>query len=253
MINPAEEIGLRWAAKISDAFDEWAAQEKKSRTLLIKPFNPTPFIEGAFYEGGAAQLNEMGKLVGVGVKFDLKSPEAIAWCAEYGAKEVKYINAGTRQAIRQITLKGLRGGLSPSEQSKEIKKIIGLLPQHVIAVNNYQDTLIESGTDEATAERMADKYAKRLLRLRADTIGLTESLTATNEGTLQATEGAVDNGILSKDEYQLEWLYTNDSRACDECEFLNGTNADIGGTFPNGSRGPPAHPRCRCITKIVKQ
>jgi SPP1 gp7 family putative phage head morphogenesis protein len=253
MINPAEKIGLKWAKTISNSFQDWAAQEKKSRTIKINPFNATPLITDAFLDAGSVQLDQIGKLIGMGVKFDLKSPEAIAWCAEYGAKEVKYINAGTKAAIRQVTLRGLQEGISPAEQSKEIKKVIGLLPQHVIAVQNYQGNLIESGTDEATAERMADKYGQRLLKYRADTIGLTESLTATNEGTLQATEDAADNGILSKEEYQLEWLYTNDSRACDECEGLDGKNAPIGGTFPNGSRGPPAHPRCRCTTIIVKQ
>lgn len=99
---------------------------------------------------------------------------------------------------------------------------------------------------------MEAKYADRLLRYRADTIGLTESHTATNHGALQATKDAIDNGVLQEGEYQLEWLYTNDDRTCDECTELDGETIDIGDTFSNGLECPPAHQRCRCTTIIVK-
>lgn len=253
MITPTERIGMKWAKTISKEFQDWADTEKKSRKIKIAPFNPKPQLKLAFYEAGASKLDDIGKIVGMGVSFDLKSPEAIAWIESYGSSQVKYVSATTKAAIRQISSNALRNGLSPDETAREIKKIIGLLPRQVLAVQNYQASLIESGMDDSSIQSSVDKYAQKLLRLRADTIGLTESHTATNEGAIQATEGAVERGVLSENEYQLEWLYTSDNRACELCQSYDGTHAPIGGTFPNGMRGPPAHPRCRCTTVIVKR
>ena len=246
MITPLQAIGDKWARTISKEFQAWAAKEKKSRTFRIKAFYPTPQLTLAFYEAGEAQLVDLGKILGMGVSFDLKSPEAIAWIEKYGASQVKYVNATTKVTIRQISNLGLSQGLSPAEQSKLIKQYVGLLPQHAIAVQTYQDGLLRSGTDEITVQRLADKYAAKLLKWRADTIGLTESHTATNEGSRQAIENAVDRGVLSKEDWEQEWLVAADDRLCDLCEAMAGTHAEIGGEFPDGSDGPPKHPRCRC-------
>ena len=253
MITPTERIGMKWAKTISKEFQTWAAQEKKSRTIKIKPFNPKQQLTLAFYEAGAAKLDDIGKLVGVGVSFDLKSPEAIAWIEAYGAAQVKYVTATTKATIRRISNLGLSRGLSPAEQSKLIRQYVGLLPQHVVAVDTFQQGLLDSGTSIEDAAFQADKYAAKLLKWRADTIGLTESHTATNEGSRQATQDAVDRGVLSKDDWRQEWLVASDDRLCETCQTMNGTHADIGGTFPDGSYGPPKHPRCRCVTILSEK
>ncbi len=251
--TPIQTIGDKWAKNISSAFEEWAddvAKNGRSNTKIIR-FDPTPMIESAFYEGGEAQLGELGKILGTGIKFDLTSPEAIEWLKKYGAEQIKLIDATTKQTIRQITLQGLQEGLTPQEQSKLIREHVGLLPQHARAVDNYKKSLIDSGMDSANVDKLVAKKIKFYIKWRADTIGLTESHTATNEGCRTATEDAVDRGIISKDEYENEWLTAPDTHRCDKCGGMQGKRAEIGGDFAGDGRGPPKHPRCRCTTIVV--
>ena len=48
------DLGMKWAGRIAIAFQDWAEQEQKSRTVRISPFDPSPLIEGAFMEAGDA-------------------------------------------------------------------------------------------------------------------------------------------------------------------------------------------------------
>lgn len=247
-------IGDIWAANIAKAFVEWAEKvEIDGRSNIpVTRFDPTPLIEAAYYAGGEDQLVKLGRILGIGVKFDLRSPEAEAWIKQYGAQQIKYIDSTTRATIRQIILRGQQEGLTIAEQSKLIKKYIGLLPHHAIAVEKYRDML--SDLDPNVRERLVERYRKRLLKWRADTIGLTEAHTACNEGARKTNADAVARGILDPDEYEREWLVTPDHRLCDTCMALSGRRAPLpDGVFPGDGRGPPKHPRCRCVERIVRK
>jgi len=254
MVSTTVRIGDKWAANISRAFEEWAEKtrlEGRSNTPIIR-FDPTPLIEGAFFESGEAQLTELGKLLGTGIKFDLRSPEAEAWIKKYAGQEIKYIAAANKKAIQQIVLRGFEEGLSPQQQSRLIRQYIGLLPQHVIAVQKYRDTL--GDIDPALADRLEEKYRRKLLKWRADTIGLTEGHTAANEGNREANRGAVDRGIFLPDEWERYWMITRDKRTCPTCEGLSGARADLpDGDFEGDGRGPPLHQRCRCCEGLRKK
>jgi len=249
--TPIQQIGDEYAAKVAESFEAWA-EDAKASYPNIKPFDPTPILQEAMMAAGDAQLAELSGLVGFKVKFDLKSPEAIAWAKEYGAEQVKYVNASTKTAIRQITVRGLNDGLSPQAQKKAIKEIVGLLPQHVVAVQSYRESLLSSGMDSGSVDRLAAKYVDKLLRYRAGTIGLTESHTATNEGARQVNQDAVKRGVLAENEYLQEWLSAGDKRRCSRCGGLQGKTAKINGDFAGDGRGPPLHPRCRCTVVLVK-
>jgi len=249
-----QDIGDKWAKQISTEFETWAEDVKlngRSNTPIVR-FDPSPLIESAMLEAGEAQIGELGKLLGTGLKFDLKSPEAIKWAKEYAAEQVKYIDAGTKSGIRQVTLRGLQDGLSPREQSKAIRSMVGLLPRHVVAVQNYKENLLSSGMDASTVDKLAGKYASKLLRYRADTIGLTESHTSTNEGARQVNQDAIKRGIIAEDEYLQEWLTAADKSRCDKCGGMQGKTAKVNGDFSGDGRGPPLHPRCRCTTILVR-
>jgi len=252
--TPIQTIGDKWARTISDSFESWAEDVKlngRSNTPIVR-FDPAPLIEAAMLEAGEAQLGELGKLLGTGLKFDLKSPDAIKWAKEYAANQVKYIDAGTRAGIKQVTLRGLQDGLSPREQSKAIRSMVGLLPQHIIAVQNRRESLLSTGMDASSVEKLTAKYASQLLKYRADTIGLTESHTSTNEGARQVNSDAIYRGIIAKDEYLQEWLSAADKARCSKCGGMQGKTAKIGGDFAGDGRGPPLHPRCRCTVILVK-
>jgi len=249
----AEEIGLKWAKRISLAFLAWADQEQTSKKIEIRPFDPSNQISLAFYEAGEAQLEDLGKLLGMGVKFDLRSPEAEAWIKKYSGEQIKYISKANQAAIRQIKLKAFQDGLSIGEQRQLIKQYIGLLPQHVVAVGNYQDSLLSSGVDKASVDNLVGKYRRKLLNYRASNIAVSEGMMATNEGVRKTNESAVKRGIVNPDEYEQMWVATGLTNVCDKCKAANGTRAPIGGTFPNGSRGPPIHPSDHCNTVLVRK
>jgi hypothetical protein len=245
-----QDIGDEYAAKISQAFQQWVEEAQTAYPQII-PFDPTILIEAALLAAGAVQKTELEELLGIGIKYDLISPEAIAWCKKYGAEQVKYVGQGTKAAIRQITLRGLQDGLSPQEQKKAIRQIIGLHTRQLNALELFKSSL--GDMDKASMDRAVNRETKRMLNQRATTIGLTESHTATNRGAIQVTKEAARLGVISDKKYQLEWLYTADKRTCSSCRSYHGSHADIDGAFPNGLRCPPAHPRCRCVTIIVRK
>jgi len=250
--TPIQAIGDEYAEKISEAFQKWA-EEAQAAYPKIVPFDPTPIILAAIMVAGEAQTAELEALLEVKIKYDLISPEAIAWAKKYGAEQVKYVNAATKAAIKQITLRGLQDGLSPQLQKKAIKQIVGLLPQHVLAVQNYRDQLIKSGIDEASVDRLVAKKIKKLLNWRASNIGLTESHTAANEGMRKVNEDAVKRGVLDPKEYEQEWVVSGLKNVCDKCRAMSGKRAPIGGSFSNGSSGPPIHPSDHCGVVLVRK
>jgi hypothetical protein len=246
--TPTQRIGDKWAKTIAEAFLKWEREVKVSgrKNIPSIKFDPTPFIEAAFYEGGEAQLEEIGKLLGVGVKFDLRNPEAEAWITEYGAAEVKYIDETARATIRQIVLRGQTEGLTPVAQAKLIEDHIGLHPRQLNALQSFEEGLVD--LEETAKNKAVAKYRKRLLRQRALTISLTEGHKAANEGHRAANRDAVKRGVLDPEEWERAWLGTHDGRMCSICEGLVGARADLpDGQFDRGGGGgPPKHIRCRC-------
>ncbi len=250
MSEATVKIGDRWANAISDAFVEWALEHDARNT----DFQITPFLKEAFYESGEAQQNDLSKLLKTECSFNMRSPEAEQWIEKHAASRIKSINAIKKQAIKQIILTGFQEGLTAREQSKLIREHIGLLPNHIRAVKNYQKNLIDSGMDPSTVEKLTEKYRKKLLKYRADTIALSEGHTAANEGYRFVNREAVSRGILPPEKYEQYWMVTRDRRLCPKCEALGGKRAELeNGDFAANNQGPPLHPRCRCTTGIIRK
>ena len=253
--TPTQRIGDKWARTIAEAFLAWQREVEIDgrKNIPATAFDPSPFIEAAFYESGDAQLEEIGKLVGIGVKFDLRNPETAAWIMKYGAAEVKYIDETAKATIRDIVLRGQTEGLTPTAQAKLIKDHIGLLPRQLRALETFEEGLV--GMNEAAKAKAVEKYRNRLLRQRAMTISLTEGHRAANEGYRAANRDAVKRGILDPDEWERAWLGTHDGRMCSICEGLVDARADLpDGQFDRGGGGGPIkHPKCRCCEILVRK
>jgi hypothetical protein len=250
MITDEDRAG--WIGEAAASFLLWASAERKSKSVKITQFDPSHVIKKVFYEAGDAQLDVLSEEFGVGYRFDLRSAEAEAWISEYSGQQIKYISATNRAAIQQIKLIAFQQGMTIPEQRKLIKQYIGLLPQHVVAVKRYETGLRDAGMDEGSISRLTEKYRKKLLNYRAKMIGVTEGMAASNEGIRKANEDAMKRGILPADKYEQVWIASGLPNTCDQCIAANGTTAPIGGTFPNGSRGPPIHPHDHC-TVIIRR
>lgn len=110
---------------------------------------------------------------------------------------------------------------------------------------------------------MAKAYERRLLKLRGDTIGRTEALTALNAGAYEALRQAVDEGKIEAAAIRRTWRSASDLRVRDTHVALNGDTVGLDEPFvsPSGARmlypgdvslGAPAAERinCRCFPQV---
>jgi hypothetical protein len=238
-------IGDKWARKIEKGFLQWIEDNEDKKPDEWGKFNLKPFIQGAFEEATGVAESQFSDM-GIGMKFNLRSPLAENWIRLRAAQDIQYIDATSKKAIRQIILRGFEEGITHQKQAQLIRQYIGLDPRRATALENYEKALIESGASPQAIEKAVLKYRKKLIADRAEVIALTEGHMASNEGYRQANEEAVRRGIIDPNEYERYWMVTRDKRLCPLCEARAGDTAPIGGQFSKGGNGAPLHPRCRC-------
>lgn len=212
-------------------------------------------LEDGFAEAGRAAPSHVPPALTGGqmqMRFDLTRPESTTFLRQYDMGLIKQVSDDTRSAIRTIVQNAMQYGGHPTQQAKQIKSMIGLLPRQAQAVSNYRGALEEEGRSADQVDRMADKYSDRLLRLRAETIARTETLRSSNQGQLASWKQAQSQGLL-RSTFRAQWLVTPDDRLCVYCAAVPAMNIGgvaLGGMF-NTPLGPvmcpPLHPNCRCI------
>ena len=152
----------------------------------------------------------------VGFAFDVTNPRAVEWIQNHAGETIDGINETTREAIRDVVEAAFEDQFEVTELADKIEELIG------------------------DAER-------------ADVIARTETMTASNQGQLEAWNQATDAGLLTGDE-QKEWIVTPDDRLCPYCEPLDGQQVPLNGVFKSDLGdvdAPPLHPRCRCTIGLV--
>lgn len=88
------------------------------------------------------------------------------------------------------------------------------------------------------------ELAKHYEPWRAEMIAVTETTRAFTQGNhvYWGATGVVDG---------TQWMTGEDELVCPLCLPLDGTKADIGQPYPDGSEGPPRHVKCRCYERPV--
>lgn len=134
----------------------------------------------------------------------------------------------------------------------------GLFPRWAQAVerrgNAVAYRLIRQGRSPeeawARAEREMERHGQRLRRARARMIARTEVMAAQNASILAQHGDMIDAGLVAPDS-KMEWV-TGPFDVCPICQGLGGTTVPAnGGSFPTPNGIPPAHPNCRCKTRLV--
>ena len=145
--------------------------------------------------------------------------------------------------------------------SKIVPNVNGLTPEWARAVENNMNAVaaqqLNAGVPPAQAlarvERAGRIYGNKLRRARARRIARTEISFAQNRAQQDMYVQAVNDGIVSLDD-QKEWI-TGPYDVCNICVPMGGTQVPVTGVFtlPNGNQEeyPPAHPNCRCVTRLV--
>tara|TARA_R110000744_G_C19043428_1_gene526933 strand:- start:179 stop:577 length:399 start_codon:yes stop_codon:yes gene_type:complete len=95
-----------------------------------------------------------------------------------------------------------------------------------------------------------ERHGNRLRRSRARMIARTEIMAAQNAGLQAQHTAMIDAGVASP-KSKKEWV-TGPFDVCNICQPLGGTTVPVSSEFfwGSGSGNPPAHPSCRCKTRL---
>ena len=216
-----------------------------------QPFDPADRLVEITVISGKITAEEISK---VASKYDFIDKYAVEWARAYAANDVTLIDRSTRDAIREIIVRGQLEGITPLEQAKLIKMHIGLDAVSSQALMNFVDQLIDDGYPIDSVHESAEKYAKQLLKARARRIALNETLVASAQGHYLATEDAFKRGVMDK-----SWvgyrIVTPDERLCPICAEHAGERRELpdGVYASTGNRTPKMHPLCRCVEGFVRR
>ena len=208
----------------------------------------------------AGKVAEKALPKGVNTIFNITNPKAVDWIRDHAAELVKLnIMPESQQAIREIIERGFLEGIPPAKMARAIREQIGILPKHQIAVDKYRKWLIDKkGRTIADADRLAAKYAQKLIRYRATVIARNETMLSSKVGQKLLWQQAIDEGELTEADWERIWILTPDDRLCELCEPMNGRRAPINGSFtsPDGDwSGEMAHRhiQCRCAEALIRK
>jgi len=201
---------------------------------------------------GSAKITN--QVMGLKGSFDVVNDSVIDAAKKLSVELSTNLTKTAKASLRQIIEDQLSGNISRQEAVRRITMEVGLLPQHAKAVANYRKTLISAGTPRGQANRMAEQYAKRLLKYRANMIARTEVARATGIGQTNFWRQMRDQGALPPSTNRV-WITAMDERACEFCRSMKGEVATIDGGWetPKGYMEYPqaSHPHCRCSSGIT--
>jgi hypothetical protein len=206
----------------------------------------------------AGQVAELGMPAELHLRFDLTNPRAMTWAQGQSATLVREIGDDALANLRSLVARGFSEGITVKKSARAIALELrqaapltqGLTQRQWGAVENFRSRLVDA--DVPLVQRMArvEKYAAKLLRQRAMTIGRTETIAASSAGQDLLWQQAVSAGYIDAAQARQQWLVTPDDRLCPICEAIPGMNPDgveLGGAFatPAGPvTAPPVHPNC---------
>jgi len=139
-------------------------------------------------------------------------------------------------------------------ENEFVQQVLGSLAKNIKGVaettrQEVRDLISKQASEGWSLERLQKEIRERgeiAGRTRAMLISRTESAAAYSQGSLAAYKAS---GVVS----HTEWLTAGDDLDCPICAALNGTRAELGGSFDGGIDAPPAHPNCRCaLSPIVE-
>ena len=190
----------------------------------------------------------------LGIAWQQVSETVLATIRYEGARRIQQITDETRAAVRQFVERAYVDGIHPRQIVKDLKTVIGLTTRQEGAVDRYRQALVDEGVTPARVEQLVTRRRAKLIKQRATLIARTETIRAMNEGQRASWQTLVDRGLIDPNRMEREWMaiVPTDGRTCPECEALDGARAPIGGSYGAlGGSGPPEHPACRCVERLV--
>lgn len=204
-------------------------------------------------------------LPGIRAAFDITNPISVAWAKTQSSDLVRQITDKSKKGIRNIINRGFDLGITPASSAREIrevlladaKAVVGLTDRQAVSVQNRHMRLLAEGRSGPDAQRLAERYARKLLNARTRNIARTETINAASEGQLQLWQQMRSDGLISADRVK-RWIVTPDDRL-DEliCAPMDRQTRELNEVFTTGLGDavmrPTAHPQCRCAMILVKR
>lgn len=234
-------------------------------------------IENAFRSGAIWQLSQMPKKIGpegalLVVRFDQRNPRAERWTRKRAGNLITEITQDQRTLVREAILAGINEGrgtgkialdlVGRMEGNQRKGGLIGLHSSQAEAVRRARGELSGGGLrdylrrkdaperafvrrvaerggelTEDQAERIAQKYASKLLRDRGRTIARTEAHNAFSAGRNEAVQQMVESGQVPATAVKLVWQATPSERTRHSHMEMNGQEVPYGMPFTSPVTG----------------
>lgn len=205
-----------------------------------------------------ASARSLPTSVRIGANFTTADPRAIAFAQQRAGRLIRQITEESRKAVTETIMEALRMRIDRREMVTRISKVVGLDSRQARALTRfYEKSLLDgraAGLDYeealAKADRLGDRYKKRLIRQRAVRIARTETIAASNAGRYLSWIEAEAQGLLGSTSVK-RWITAIDERTCPICAPLNNKEVPYKTNFSTGELMPPVHPNCRCSAVII--
>jgi hypothetical protein len=223
-------------------------------TTLAPIFERTAEAGAAIARAARPQSLDTDTLIRLGTNAGLPVGELRDYARAHAAELVRDITIETRYAIRRIVERAVHRGTVPRETARLIEQVVGLNSRQAEALWRYGEALREAGIQPSRIAQLTGRRATAMLRQRALVIARHETMQAANAGRRAVWERDLLDGNILGHRWEREWvaIVPNDGRTCPYCVGQDGQRAPIGGTYPDGSDGPPGHVICRCTEKLVR-
>ena len=181
---------------------DWEEDWLFNEKLWIERFGKEgkPFIGGVFEMAGQSALEDLG----IAIDFDIDNPRAQKWLGSRLEEYSKSVNGTTLDSIKRTLREGVAEGESIPKLRKRVQKVF----------------------------EGCSKY-------RAQMISRTETITASNQGNLEAYR---QSGVVEKKIFYC----AIDERTCEECLSMHEEEVGLDENFSGGISAPSVHPNCRC-------
>jgi hypothetical protein len=165
---------------------------------------------------------------------------------------IRSIDEETRRAVRRLLERQLAKGLHPRAIARTLGERVGLTPRQLARLDAVEAQLIEQGVGARARSQTLARLASRMRAIRGEVIARTESMRALNAGQRAGWEALQQAGVIRHGDLR-EWVAVvpTDGRTCPICLSLDGHRVAVGEPFPGGLVGPPAHPQCRCVERMI--
>lgn len=120
-------------------------------------------------------------------------------------------------AVRTLLQADYLEGIGVQAAARNIREVVGLLPQHAEAVKNFGNGLKKQGIPDREIGGLVTTYERRLKAYRAENIARTETLAAAEAGRYAGWQELMKREVLQEDRTWVKWIVTEDDRLCPWC------------------------------------